>query len=224
MDTCNTCHTQLGSKEGKWVTLDLAMHQKNAEESCVGCHNLAKAQTNCAGCHARMIPNRKTEQSCQTCHIKFNLKSNAAPLPVDQAAVLARSLLDLRTPVKAPFTDALTADMPEKLTIKILTKQYEPVEFPHRKIAQALFNNVAESKLAGYFHASQMTLCQGCHHNSPASTKPPKCQSCHNKPFSEAKDVPGLLGAYHQQCMGCHQAMHIEKPMGCTECHKEKIK
>ena len=223
MSTCNTCHTQIGSKEGKWVTLDLAMHQRKANESCMGCHNAAKTQTNCAGCHARMNPAQKDERSCQTCHIKTDPQSKSAPLPADQEPVLAKSLLDLRTPVKAPFTAAMITDIPEKLSIKTLSNQYEPVEFPHRKIVQTLLNNIGENKLAEYFHTSQMALCQGCHHNSPISVKPPKCQSCHNKPFNEAKDVPGLLGAYHQQCMGCHKAMHIEKPMGCTECHKEKI-
>jgi hypothetical protein len=199
------------------------MHQRKANESCMGCHNAAKAQTNCAGCHARMNPARKDERSCQTCHIKTDTQSKSAPLPADQEPVLAKSLLDLRTPVKAPFTAAMITDIPEKLSIKTLSNQYEPVEFPHRKIVQTLLNNIGENKLAEYFHTSQMALCQGCHHNSPISVKPPKCQSCHNKPFNEAKDVPGLLGAYHQQCMGCHKAMHIEKPMGCTECHKEKI-
>jgi len=200
------------------------MHQKNASESCNGCHHIAKAQSKCAGCHVRMNPNRKDELSCRTCHIKTDpLSSVTMPLPADQEAVLAKTLLDSRQPVKAPFADTLIPDIPEKISIKILSNQYEPVEFPHRKIVQSLFNNLGENKLAEYFHTTQMTLCRGCHHNSPESVKPPKCQSCHNKPFNEAKDAPGLLGAYHQQCMGCHQAMHIEKPMGCTECHKEKI-
>lgn len=223
MAACNTCHTQLGTKEGKWVTLELAMHQRNALESCKGCHNTVKARTNCAGCHHRMTGNSKNEQVCQACHIKSDIPSKGSPLPADQEPVLARSLLDARTAVKAPFTETLLMDMPEKLTIKTLSHQYEPVEFPHRKIVQTLLSNISDNKLAEYFHSGQMTLCQGCHHNSPASLKPPKCESCHNKPFNDAKDVPGLLGAFHQQCMGCHQAMHITKPMGCTECHKEKI-
>ncbi len=223
MSACNSCHTQIGAKEGKWVTLELAMHQQNANESCMGCHNAVKTRTNCAGCHARMNPAQKDEKSCLTCHIKTEPQSKSVPLPVDQEPVLAKTLLDLRKPVKAPFTDAMIADIPEKLSIKSLSNQYEPVDFPHRKIVQTLLNNIGENKLAEYFHTSQLALCRGCHHNSPASVKPPKCQSCHNKPFNEGKDVPGLLGAYHQQCMGCHKAMHIEKPMGCTECHKEKV-
>jgi hypothetical protein len=171
-----------------------------------------------------MNPNRKSEQSCQSCHIKTASNSPSAPVPADQEMIIARSLLNLRTFVKPPFTEVQLSDIPEKLILKEMSNHYQPVEFPHRKIVQSLFHGTAENKIAGYFHSDQLTLCQGCHHNSPASVKPPKCMSCHNKPFNEAKDVPGLLGAYHQQCMGCHQAMHIEKPMGCTECHKEKSK
>ena len=223
LNACNTCHTQAGAKEGKWVSLDQAMHRKNTDESCLGCHQQAKSQTNCAGCHARMNPNRKDEQSCRACHIKTDPQpANSLPIPPDQEALIAGSLLNARQTVKAPFSETLLPDIPEKLTLKTLASQYEPVEFPHRKIVQTLFNNITDNKLAEYFHTSQLTLCQGCHHNSPEAVKPPKCQSCHNKPFIEGKDTPGLLGAYHQQCMGCHQAMHIEKPMGCTECHKEK--
>ena len=33
---------------------------------------------------------------------------------------------------------------------------------------------------------------------------------------------PGLMGAYHLQCMGCHKEMGMEKPVSCTDCHKEK--
>ena len=79
------------------------------------------------------------------------------------------------------------------------------------------------AKLAANFHADPGTICQGCHHNSPIGKKPPQCASCHGQPFDERKlNSPGLLGAYHIQCMGCHAEMGIEKPVGCTECHKEK--
>ena len=94
---------------------------------------------------------------------------------------------------------------------------------PHRQIVQALVKGIGDSKLAAYYHADPGTICQGCHHNSPIAKKPPQCGSCHGKPFDEKKPhTPGLLGAYHIQCMGCHAEMGIEKPVGCTECHKEK--
>jgi hypothetical protein len=33
-----------------------------------------------------------------------------------------------------------------------------------------------------------------------------------------------LKGAYHRLCIGCHDAMNIEKPATCTDCHAEKIR
>ena len=94
---------------------------------------------------------------------------------------------------------------------------------PHRKIVQGLVKRIGDNKLAAFFHEQPGTLCQGCHHNSPVAKKPPQCGSCHGQPFNEEEpNVPGLYGAYHIQCMGCHSEMGIEKPVGCTECHKEK--
>ena len=117
------------------------------------------------------------------------------------------------------------ADIPETVTIKSLSETYEPVELPHGKIVSALVKGIENNKLATYFHTEQGTLCQGCHHNSPATRKPPRCASCHGKPFQESDLFrPGLMAAYHQQCMGCHDQMGIEKPASrdCAGCHKEK--
>jgi len=84
--------------------------------------------------------------------------------------------------------------------------------------------NIKDNKLAGYFHAEKGTVCQSCHHNSPLDKQPPHCGSCHGKPFDERNILkPGIIGAYHQQCMGCHQVLKLEKPKstGCTDCHEE---
>jgi DnaJ-class molecular chaperone len=90
----------------------------------------------------------------------------------------------------------------------------------------SLVNGVKDSKLAGYFHREAGTVCQGCHHHSPAAKKPPACASCHGKPFDDRSLFkPGLMAAYHIQCMECHKQMRIEKPIAthCTGCHKEKL-
>ena len=135
----------------------------------------------------------------------------------------AASLLDS---VKEMLPKAIPDDqIPEKVTIAGLTKDYEAVEFPHRRIVHALMKDVATSRLAESFHNNAATLCQGCHHNSPAQQKPPACNSCHGKPFTADNSLkPGLMGAYHQQCMTCHEAMGIEKPASrdCTACHKKR--
>ena len=124
-------------------------------------------------------------------------------------------------------TKTFAADrIPEKVTIGMLTNRFEPAAFPHRKIVNALIDKTRDNRLAGYFHSEKGTLCQGCHHNSPAAKTPPKCISCHSKPFN-AKDPfkPGLIAAYHRQCMECHKSMGIAKPVSanCTACHQKKL-
>ena len=222
LGACNTCHTIAGSKEGGGITLTQAMHQAESGESCKGCHALRKEDRNCAGCHHFVDQTKPDELSCQKCHMAPVLPSTQSASKNDDS-IAARALLDSRTAVTASLPDALLKAIPRNVVLKTLSNQYEPVDFPHRKIVQALMQHIGDNKLAGMFHLNPMTSCQGCHHNSPAADKPPKCQSCHNKPFNmDNPQAPGLMGAYHQQCMGCHKAMGIEKPMGCTECHKEK--
>ncbi len=222
LNACNKCHTLTGTKESKGVTLDRAMHQANADESCKGCHDLKKSDAKCAGCHGFIDRPKNDESACLKCHMK-PIQQTTEPIPKNEEPLIARELLNSRSPVTSPFSEQILKDIPEKVVIKSLVHQYEPAEFPHRKIAQTLLKNIGDDKLASFFHPNQMSVCQGCHHNSPVSIKPPKCQSCHNKPFNENSPLaPGLLGAYHQQCMGCHKAMGMEKPMGCTDCHKEK--
>jgi DnaJ-class molecular chaperone len=94
-------------------------------------------------------------------------------------------------------------------------------------MVETLVKGIEKNKLATYFHREEGTLCQGCHHNSPADKKPPRCGSCHGRPFdANAVLRPGMKGAYHQQCIGCHQEMGLEKPKAtdCAGCHKEKKK
>jgi hypothetical protein len=137
---------------------------------------------------------------------------------------MASMLLNSRTSTPYTYTDE---DIPEAVTIKNLEEQYEPVYFPHRKIVRTLLAETREDKLAQYFHRQKGTVCQACHHNSPAAKKPPRCYSCHGKPFDDKEPLrPGMKGAYHQQCFGCHKQMGIKKPdpLNCKECHQEKKK
>jgi hypothetical protein len=147
----------------------------------------------------------------------------AAATPETEPKVMAAMLLEARQPVTATFADE---DIPETVEIKALSKQYEAVKLPHRKIVQTLVKNLKDSKLAGAFHQDRGTVCQGCHHNSPVAKKPPACASCHGQPF-DGRNLfrPGLQAAYHLQCMECHKEMGIEKPAAtnCAGCHKEKL-
>ncbi len=138
----------------------------------------------------------------------------------EELAAMATAMLQSRKPVTGTLNDE---DIPEKVVIKDMVNKYGPVELPHRKIVHTLVKNIKDNKLGNYFHNEPGTICQGCHHNSPVSKKPPRCGNCHGKPFDENNPSrPGVMGAYHRQCMGCHKEMNIEKAVGCTDCHKEK--
>ena len=158
---------------------------------------------------------------CGTCHTTPPTGS-AVLSKVLKDSTIATALLSSRTPVTATYSQE---DIPEKVVIKALAKEYESVELPHRKIINTLLNNIKDNKLAGYFHRENGTICQGCHHNSPTPKKPPGCSSCHGLPFDENNILrPGLKAAYHRQCMECHEVMGIEKPVAtdCTGCHRKK--
>jgi hypothetical protein len=220
LTSCAECHTVIGTKEGDFVRLEQAMHRLRTDASCLGCHTQAQADKSCAGCHAFIQGGLKRDTAtCLTCHMEgAPVGSEITGKP--EEAMLATMLLDARQKVVGTLP---MEDIPEKVIINKLEKKYQPVEMPHRKIVRALVERIGDNRLAAFFHESPGTVCQGCHHNSPVSTKPPQCGSCHGRPFDRREpNSPGLYGAYHIQCMGCHTEMGIEKPVGCTECHKEK--
>lgn len=224
LESCNKCHCTEGSEKGNWVKLEQAMHQPDEKMSCTGCHRALTNKKQCAGCHGLMAEDRKKDDDyCRRCHLG-SIEENQDPATVISDKALAGRLLDSRKEQAVVLNPEKT---PETVTIKILEDTYQPVEFPHGKIVRALWAGMKDSRLAGYFHNGAEQMCRGCHHNSPVSEKPPRCGSCHGKPFDESKPlVPGLMGAYHQQCMGCHQKMEMAKPSAtdCEACHEEKIK
>ncbi|MDF1591554.1 MAG: cytochrome c3 family protein [Desulfobacterales bacterium] len=221
LQSCVQCHTSEGAKEGKFIKLESAMHLKAKEQSCLGCHETNQRKPECAACHAFLAKDRRPESTtCQLCHM--NPLSGVSKNIAQDERQIAEMLLNSR---KTKVLTYNAEDIPEKVVIKALSEKYEAVELPHRKIIHTLLNNIKDSKLAGYYHSDQGTICQGCHHNSPVAKKPPNCGSCHGKPFDESNAFrPGLMGAFHQQCMGCHQVLKLVKPTstGCTDCHKLK--
>ncbi len=251
MKPCGECHTLLGKEEGGFVSLEQAMHQTDSSRSCVGCHAVKQQDPSCAGCHAAMPASRvPAASSCAVCHV--SPQPAAAPVAVQQPEVGADGLLPVPTqPVQAaekfelpadkearqalaarmvaerPTKPVLVAvdDIPEKVTIGVLAKDYKPSEMPHRQIVLKMMENMKDDSLATVFHATPLSMCSGCHHNSPQSKNPPACQSCHGEPFQEGRSGrPGLLAAYHGQCMDCHKEMRLEKPAAtdCTACHQTK--
>jgi hypothetical protein len=217
---CNECHTLEGKKEGNMVNLEKAMHQADSTRSCQGCHEAKQKDKNCAGCHVFMgKEGGNDDTSCRMCHSAPVMEKKKASRPDDEKT-LVKTLLQSRNRVPGTYPEK---NIPEKVVINKLSKEYEAVDFPHRKVVNALVRNIKDSTLAGYFHSRQGSICMGCHHNSPVSANPPHCGTCHGKSIDvKNPSRPGILGAYHLQCMGCHKEMGIKKPAGCTECHKKR--
>ncbi|MGD8845510.1 MAG: cytochrome c3 family protein [Desulfobacteraceae bacterium] len=229
MQTCSDCHTPngspangppMGSSGKKAPNLETAMHKADSTRSCQGCHNAGKQDKSCAGCHAAMGQGRNTrKEACIKCH-SVPVRNITQPSTPEHEALLAR--LALQETDRVIPTD-LKGDIPETVTIQRLSKEYEAVKLPHRQIINSLMGRMKDNRLSGHFHNEQDAICQGCHHHSPASDKPPQCANCHPRQWDEKRpSMPGILGAYHLQCMGCHKKMEIEKPAECIECHELK--
>ena len=220
LKACKECHTLKGEEKGKGVKLERSMHDIESGHSCVGCHEAEKFEMQCAGCHALMEKGLLSESACKRCHVG---PPPGAPTVGEISALQVRAMLEPRAEVmKLSFSEE---DVPENVTIKVLAEKYEPSVFPHRKIVKKLIEYIGNSRLATHFHGSQDAVCQGCHHHTPVGNRPPYCSNCHGKPFNELNlYMPGLFGAYHQQCMGCHQKMEIKNVSECTSCHKKREK
>jgi hypothetical protein len=240
------CHTVAGAKDGGFVTLETAMHKADAGQSCAGCHAVNQKRPECAGCHDSTKKGASDVSACASCHAKpgdslekVEADLMAKPAGPDTAAIeagLAEKLLAGKRGATATFA---LDDIPETVTIGSLSKDYDPSVLPHRKIVLSMVAGMKDSKLAGAFHESDAAVCQGCHHNSPASKTPPRCGNCHPAVESmTASPRPALKAAYHTQCMGCHTAMGIDgkvvdkavgakpvpKATDCAGCHAEKKK
>ncbi len=95
---------------------------------------------------------------------------------------------------------------PRLVMLDELEDVYLPVPFDHE----------------GHARMAQMTgNCAVCHHYTPEGLKHPACKTCH-EPSSGKSDIrkPGLKGAYHRQCMGCHREWSGETR--CGVCHHAK--
>ena len=209
LESCKTCHTLKGAKEGKFITLAEAYHDTKSLWACTGCHEQETRKPDCAGCHHLRIGGF-AKMTCATCHTgKLETLDQAVKLP-DPATLLPTNLTD-------------------ELEISILASEYELSKVKHRDIARKLTDISNNSKLATAFHTQETTLCAGCHHVAPVEKNKsvPACAACHTTQNEPSGNTPTLLGAYHQQCLGCHRAMgHPEEkmPQDCVGCHKEKKK
>ncbi len=225
MKKCNDCHgVEGGEQKGGFISLEQAMHKQDSNRSCIGCHKDFTKNADCAGCHSLMPVKNKNPESCKACH-----SIPVAQLEVAEPAQVAKKVL---TELSSGYKTVKEDKIPETVVIDGLAAEYKPSQFPHRKVVQAIAKRVEKSGMAKAFHTDQAGLCMGCHHNSPKTLEPPKCASCHSKTGSGLNDGsdngldgrPGLKGAYHGQCITCHQKMDVKSVAAtdCVKCHEEK--
>ena len=223
LKACMECHTLTGKPEGNGVNVARAYHDVFSGHSCEGCHNIKKSEKDCFGCHSN-IPVMSIDslgpkkESCAVCHSG-----------------------EMKGPFSRPLLSVAGLDpqkVPKEVEVKILERQYEPAKFPHLKIIGKLADISNKSKLGSYFHVNMQTMCNGCHHRSLAEAEvkkdtPPNCRNCHPVMFEQdSLNKTKLLSAYHRECMGCHDAMALEKGNKffkskegdrCADCHKKKV-
>jgi len=224
MAPCNSCHTRMGTEKSKYTRLGTAMHSGNSMTSCIGCHTQKLQQKDCAGCHSQIPSKTFSDSDCNKCHTVSRKLLEPVPAEDKIRSQIAESEI---ASWAAPQSLIPEKEIPENVTIDVMKDQYEGATFPHRKIVKTLYSRIQDNDLAKHFHNGSQTMCSGCHHNSPSSVTPPKCASCHGVlPAPEPDGRPGLKGAYHAQCIGCHQKMGIEKPAAtdCISCHKLQTK
>lgn len=141
-------------------------------------------------------PARKKEPTvdCKTCH--------TCPNPTKTNRCLG-CLRPLDTHIEIPLT---AEEGPDHVILKTLEDLWEPVNFSHK------------------YHAKMSTFtdgCTRCHHNSPTDHSHPACRECHiSTVTAEGGEKPGLKGAYHRQCLGCH--IKWTKDTDCQICHASK--
>ncbi len=88
--------------------------------------------------------------------------------------------------------------------IKQKEDHYGPVRFAHKR------------------HAALTGDCAECHHYRPKDESMPettRCSACHQDAFNpDRPERIGLKGAFHQQCIQCHQEKQ-NGPVTCNGCH-----
>lgn len=110
------------------------------------------------------------------------------------------------SPVPAPDISPSQAG-PDVVMLGQLENYYGPVPFDHK-------THVRMAEMSGG--------CTLCHHYTPQGQHYASCRSCHDAPSAvEYGARPGLKGAYHRQCLSCHQEWSHDT--GCNSCHVAKV-
>lgn len=124
---------------------------------------------------------------------------------------------------------------PDTVSLDSLSELFAAVSFNHAMHVEVVTNDCSVC----HHHTTGTKVtderCARCHKNSGAANSV-ACRDCHNaNPFSaenlqKTADAellfhsgkPGLKGAYHRKCLGCHNEMGA--PSECENCHKRTEK
>jgi Ni/Fe-hydrogenase subunit HybB-like protein len=94
---------------------------------------------------------------------------------------------------------------PDVVSLKELQDLYVPVRFDHR--AHATMSDMSGG-------------CENCHHYNEPGQPIAACKACHPAEIlHEDISQPGLKGAYHRQCLGCHTEW--DRDTACEVCHEK---
>lgn len=138
----------------------------------------------------------QTSSDCDACH--------SCDRPMPQKPCLHECP---RVERMIPPHEAISAEKsPDVVIMEELAELYMPVVFAHK------------------LHARMSVMgggCTLCHHYTPTQVSHPPCRECH-KTGVETGNLrqPGLKGAYHRQCLGCHREWSHETE--CAVCHVKK--
>jgi hypothetical protein len=124
---------------------------------------------------------------------------------------------------------------PERIELRALANLYGPVDFDHKTHVDAIgtcgdchHKPFGEPRGCGECHEPRERSlfdheshwdyagCDICHQATTAEQL--VCSACHQTPFDpDNLAVLGLKGAYHAQCMGCHEELGFDT--SCNACH-----
>ncbi len=137
------------------------------------------------------------------------------------------TLFALAPPIPCGAMDA--EDAPDDVDIDVMPNLFKKVEFPH-----SVHVDITEGDCTVcHHHTAGGTVknpnCVRCHANS-GEQDVVACRDCHpldrfsqeylkslEKPLLYHINKPGLKGAYHLNCRGCH--VEMDGPTGCEDCH-----
>jgi hypothetical protein len=128
-------------------------------------------------------------------------------------------------PIEVWSIDA--SDAPDTVSINVMSEIYGPVEFDHTMHADYASCQECHHHTTG--EIVKNPNCARCHHNHDENDVV-SCSECHAIDRFDEKylrtlenpklyhiDKPGLKGAYHLNCISCHEI--TAGPTGCVECH-----